>query len=691
MNLGIFQKMLLGILVPCVLILLLLTGISFFIAETNMAGLVHEEMSLAVEGQRRELQGLLNMLHASLTKEASVASLRNMLENYQQNGKNEAHTALVATCLSELAAFQKAYQQVVAAEIISPDGQVLAQTAPLQSETSRADQPYFRTALSGQLGLASVFEKTSGAALLMAVPVCNTQQKVVGVYAIRLSLAALAAISTGNIRLAKTGICMIYDDTGLLLIHPNTDYIGDQDSHLPWMQSILQKKNGAIEYSWNGVEKIATFRNLPRVGWNVVVTVEKNDILSGIHELLKICIGATLLSILLVSCIIFVIARSIAQPLGAAAGHIQKIGRGQMDFDSDEQRIMARISCRRDEVGQLAQGIQETTENLKRMFMDIRQRTDEAEQATQSAREAGQKAEEAARRAESARREGMLAAAARLESIISGISAAADQLSSQVAESNHRVNETASQLAETATAMNEMSSTTQEVARNASMAVNVSLETREQALKGAELVRQSQQNTQRVRDLAQTLKQDMGELNKHAVAITDIMGVISDIADQTNLLALNAAIEAARAGDAGRGFAVVADEVRSLAEKTMASTSEVGGVISAIQHSMSKSMRAMDEAVTQIAQVTELALAADSSLNEIVTDVEKTADEIHVIAKASEEQSSASEEINKAIASLSQNADVIARAMGDSARAVDALAHQAQDLSRLVEDLKQPA
>ena len=688
-KLGIFQKMLLGILVPSVLILLLLTGISFYIAEENMSGLVEEEMSLAVEGQRRELQGLLNMMHATLTKEASLSGLRRMLENYRRNGSNDYHNALVAEILPELKAFQESYPQVTAVAVLAPDGRVLAHDNAPQPDASRADQPYFKTALAGGLGLASLFEKNTGALLRMAVPVYGPGKKVIGVYSVQLSLEELAAISTSQIRLAKTGICMIYDDAGLLLIHPNKSYIGDQDSHLPWMQSILQQKNGVIEYAWNGVEKLAAFRNLPKVGWNVIVTVEKDDILYGINTLLKVCIAASLFAVLLVSAIIFFIARGIARPLGLAADHIQKIGKGQLEFDAAEQRHMEQIACRKDEVGRLAQGIQETTGNLNRMFMDIRQRTTEAEQATQAAREAGNRAEEAARRAESAKREGMLAAAARLESIIGVISTAAEQLSAQVTDSNRRVGETASHLADTATAMNEMSCTTQEVARNASLAVNVSLETRDQALKGAELVRQSQENTQRVQNLALTLKQDMGELNQHAVAITNIMSVISDIADQTNLLALNAAIEAARAGDAGRGFAVVADEVRSLAEKTMASTSEVGNAVNAIQRSMSKSMRAMDEAVTQIAQVAELALSADASLKDIVGDVEKTADEIHAIATASEEQSAASDEINKAIASLSQNADVMARTMDDSAKAVGELARQTQDLSRLVEDLKQ--
>ena len=688
MKLGIFQKMLIGILIPCVAVLLLLTGISFFIAEDNMSGLVHEEMSLAADAQRRELQGLLDMMRVSLSNEASLASLRRMLENYRRNGDNEQHRALREEILPVLGAFRKSYGQVTGVAVIALDGRVVVHDNEPQPETSRADQAYFKKATGGGTGFLTTFDKQSGASLLMAVPIYGAGGKAIGVLSARLSMDALAAVSTSQIRLAKTGICMIYQDTGLLLMHPNREYIGDQDSHLPWMQSILQQQNGSLDYEWNDVEKMAAFRSLPEQGWLIVVSVEKDDILYGISTLLHVCIGAVLLSILLVSGIIFFMARGIAQPLGAAAGHIQKLGKGHLEFSEAENRRMEGISRRADEVGMLAQGILETTKNLNRMFLDIRRQTEQAEQATQAAREAGEKAEEAARRAESARREGMLAAATRLESIIGVISSAAEQLSAQVEDSNRRVGEAASHLAEAATAMNQMSSTTQEVARNASLAVTVSMETREQAVKGAGLVKQSQESTQRVHELALALKQDMGELNQHALAITRIMGVISDIADQTNLLALNAAIEAARAGDAGRGFAVVADEVRSLAEKTMASTSEVGGVINAIQRSMAKSMHAMDEAVTQIGQVTELALAADNSLGDIVGDVEKTADEIHAIATASEEQSAASEQINRTLGNLSRNADVIARTMNESAEAVGELARQAQDLSHLVEDLQ---
>ena len=166
------------------------------------------------------------------------------------------------------------------------------------------------------------------------------------------------------------------------------------------------------------------------------------------------------------------------------------------------------------------------------------------------------------------------------------------------------------------------------------------------------------------------------------------MGVISDIADQTNLLALNAAIEAARAGEAGRGFAVVADEVRKLAEKNMASTSEVSGAVQAIQDSMHKSMAAVDTTVNEIQQATEYSTQAGEALEAIVRDADNTADEVSAIATASQEQSAASDEINRSINDVNQTASAMAQTLNEAAQAIAELAQQAQQLRDLVEHMR---
>ena len=269
------------------------------------------------------------------------------------------------------------------------------------------------------------------------------------------------------------------------------------------------------------------------------------------------------------------------------------------------------------------------------------------------------------------------------------LSAASTELSSQIEQSDRGAAETAQRLSEAATAMNEMNATVQEVARNASSASSASVDTKEKAEAGAQVVEKAVHSIAEVHHISLEVKGDMSRLNEHALSINRIMGVISDIADQTNLLALNAAIEAARAGEAGRGFAVVADEVRKLAEKTMVSTHDVGNAIRAIQESTAKSTASVDNAVAQIEEATQLANDSGRALEEIVATAEATADEVNAIAAASEEQSAASEEINRSILECNDMSSQIAEAMAEAARAVSDLAHQAQELTELIREMRE--
>src|SRR5208282_382224 len=104
---------------------------------------------------------------------------------------------------------------------------------------------------------------------------------------------------------------------------------------------------------------------------------------------------------------------------------------------------------------------------------------------------------------------------------------------------------------------------------------------------------------------------------------------INEIADQTNLLALNAAIEAARAGEHGRGFAVVADEVKKLAERTSASTTEIGDMINTIRLGVEKTVQSMDQAKNRVVTGVEYSSQAQTALGEIITSIDHLYGGVH--------------------------------------------------------------
>ncbi len=398
------------------------------------------------------------------------------------------------------------------------------------------------------------------------------------------------------------------------------------------------------------------------------------------HGAISLLSGGLIVAVLIGGLLSWTLARLITGPLRKSVDFAGMVAAGNLDRTLD--------ICQKDEVGRLADALNSMVGTLSQRIRDAAAATEEAQRRQAEATRAMSEAEKARKEAEQAKRQGMLDAAARLESVVAGVSKASEELANQVRQASLGAQEQAARISETATAMEEMNSTVLEVARNAGTTAEASNQARDKAAAGSSEVQKVVAGMATINSGAEELRAEMEDLSRKAESIGAILNVISDIADQTNLLALNAAIEAARAGEAGRGFAVVADEVRKLAEKTMQATAQVGQAIRGIQDGTAKNMAKVENTVRMVDDVTALANNSGMALSEIVSLVDSESDQIRAIATASEEQSATSEEINRSIEEVSRIASETASAMQASDEVVLNLGQQAQELDNLIREMK---
>src|SRR5580704_7635604 len=153
----------------------------------------------------------------------------------------------------------------------------------------------------------------------------------------------------------------------------------------------------------------------------------------------------------------------------------------------------------------------------------------------------------------------------KIKSSVREVSSASAEISTSTTDLSQRTEEQAASLEETSASMEQMSATVKKNAENAQQANQSAASTQDVADRGGQVVAKA--------------VDAMARIEESSRKISDIIGVIDEIARQTNLLALNAAVEAARAGEAGRGFAVVASEVRSLAQRSSQAAKDIKDLI----------------------------------------------------------------------------------------------------------------
>ena len=232
------------------------------------------------------------------------------------------------------------------------------------------------------------------------------------------------------------------------------------------------------------------------------------------------------------------------------------------------------------------------------------------------------------------------------------INTAAAEVSSGSTDLAERTEQQASSLEEIAASMEELGATVRTSSDNAQRANRMAGDARGAAEQGGVV--------------ASSAIDAMKAIAEASRKITEIIGVIDEIAFQTNLLALNAAVEAARAGDAGKGFAVVAQEVRVLAQRSAQASKEIKTLIT-------NSDNQVQAGVEQVKK-------AGDSLSGIAKGVQDVASLISEIAAASKEQTSALDEINSSVAAMDEMTQKNAALVEETTAAAQSMAGQSSDL-----------
>ncbi|MGI3130811.1 methyl-accepting chemotaxis protein [Halopseudomonas pachastrellae] len=460
---------------------------------------------------------------------------------------------------------------------------------------------------------------------------------------------ALGALS--SLRYSGNEYYWVNDMNSIMIMHPlapqtvGTDLTTMRNTEgvnviSEMVQLARSKGTASFEYSWpkpgeeDGSAKIAAFKLFKpwdyMVGTGIYVDAMQAKFRSAVIS--SVVLSAVV--ILAMFLLLFIIGRSISQPLDKVVSAMRDVASGEADLtrrlDDDA----------RDELSQIAHYFNRFNRNLSDI---IQQLGDSARQLISSSHQL-------------------------------------DQISNNSLRDMTRQSERMELMA---TAINEITYGVQDVAQNA----NAAAEEVEKANQGADNGRAQVERTigeiNQLSTSVTTAVEHMETLSSDAQEITSVLDVIRNIAEQTNLLALNAAIEAARAGEMGRGFAVVADEVRNLAQRTQQSTEEIHNMISKLQTNTQTVVGVINESSRHSQASVEQVNEAGAALEQIAQSMQQLVALNASIASATTQQSTVVEDVNRNVTEAAE----LARETTDGARETAQAGQHLASLGRQIDEL----